>query len=79
MSLYQRDRTSLMPNVEVCRGTTAFRACVCLGVFVGVSLKSAASVQRCRGDDAYVCTCCFTFPRREISSSYHGADELCDL
>ena len=33
MSLYQGDGTSLMPNVEVCWGTTTFRACVCLGVY----------------------------------------------
>ena len=79
MSLYEGDRSPLMPYVEVCRGTTAFWACVCFGVFVGVSLKSAAGVQRCRGDNAYVRACCFTFPRREICGSYHGADKLCDL
>ena len=79
MSLYQGDGTSLLPNVEVCGDTTACRTCVCLGVFVGVSFKSAAGIQRCRGDDSYACARCFTFPRRQIGSSYHGADELCDL
>ena len=79
MSLYQGDTTPLLPNVELCGGTTACWTCVCLRVFVGVSFKSAAGIQRCRGDYTYVCARCFTLPRRQIGGWYHGADELCDL